>query len=255
MKLLLIISFLIPSIFCTAQSDTSIGDKTSYPILIEQEPEFTGGIKAMLKFIDRNLEYPQIALDSLIEGVVKIRFIVTAKGELINFMVVVSKEKIGFGLEEAAINVVKKMPNWKPGKQNGLEVPMTCTIPIKFSLFNKATTAFNEKIPENIFLISTVKPQFPGGRTAMIEFISKNLKYPKAAMNSKMEGKVLLKFIIDSLGKICCVDIVGEPIGYGLEEEAIRIIRSMPLWTPAYTDEIPVAVYYRMPITFKYYEE
>lgn len=89
----------------------------------------------------------------------------------------------------------------------------------------------------------------------MINFISNTLKYPKGALDNKIEGKILLKFIIDSLGKVCCIDIVGEPIGYGLEEEAIRIVRSMPLWSPAYQDDKPVSVYYRMPIMFKYYEE
>jgi TonB family protein len=112
-----------------------------------------------------------------------------------------------------------------------------------------------EIVPEDVFLITTTKPVYPGGRQAMIEFISNNLRYPKSAAENKVEGKVTLKFIIDSHGKICCIDIIGEPIGYGLEEEAIRIVKSMPLWYPAYMDDKQVAVYYRLPIIFKYFEE
>lgn len=257
MKSLFLFFFLISQFFCLAQTDSTnkLVIEEAIKILVEKEPEFPGGKKAMFEFIDKNLIYPQSAMDSAIEGIVNVRFTVAESGYLSNLMVVVSKEKIGFGLEEAAIEVVKKMPRWKPGRHNGVLVPITCTIPIKFSFAYKTSATVNEKIPDNIFLISTIKPQFPGGRTAMIDFISKNLKYPKSAIDNKIEGKVLLKFIVDSIGKICCVDIVGEPIGYGLEEEAIRIIRSMPNWTPAYTDDRPVAVYYRMPITFKYFEE
>lgn len=229
--------------------------KEPITVILEKEPEFPDGKKAMYAFIDKNLVYTQIAMDSLREGVVNVRFTVTASGELTNLMVVITKEKLGYGLEEAAIDVVKKMPKWKPGIQNGVLVPFTFTIPVRFSFYYKTTMVVNEKIPDNIFLISTIKPQFPGGRTAMINFISNTLKYPKGALDNKIEGKILLKFIIDSLGKVCCVDIVGEPIGYGLEEEAIRIVRSMPLWSPAYQDDKPVSVYYRMPIMFKYYEE
>ncbi len=110
-------------------------------------------------------------------------------------------------------------------------------------------------VPEDVFLITTSKPFFPGGRSAMIDFISENLHYPKSAIDNNIEGKIILKFIIDSEGKICCIDIIGEAIGYGLEEEAIRIVKGMPRWYPAYMDDRPVAVYYRLPISFKYYEE
>ncbi len=257
MKSLFLFSFIISQIFCVAQTDSTnkLVIEEAVKILVEKEPEFPGGKKAMFEFIDKNLIYPQAAIDSGIEGVVKVRFTVTKSGKLTDFMAVITKEKLGYGLEEAAIDVVKKMPQWEPGSVNGVVTPVYHTVPIKFSISSKTSTIINEKTPDNIFLISTIKPQFPGGRTAMIDFISNNLKYPKAAIDNRIEGKVLLKFIIDSIGKICCVDIVGEPIGYGLEEEAIRIVRSMPNWTPAYTDDRPVAVYYRMPITFKYFEE
>ncbi len=257
MKTLFFLFFIISQIFCLAQTDSTnnLVVEESIKILVEKEPEFPGGKKAMFEFIDKNLIYPQTAIDSGIEGVVKVRFTVTKSGILTDFMVVITKEKLGYGLEEAAIDVVKKMPSWKPGSINGVVTPVYYNIPIRFSFYYRTNTVVNEKIPDNIFLISTLKPQFPGGRTAMIDFISKTLKYPKGALDNKIEGKILLKFIIDSIGKVCCVDIVGEPIGYGLEEETIRIIRSMPKWTPAYKDDRPVAVYYRMPITFKFFEE
>ena len=113
----------------------------------------------------------------------------------------------------------------------------------------------NEDIPNPVYLIADSKAEYVGGKKAMIDFISNNLSYPKPAISAKIEGKVVLKFIIDAKGKVCCMNYMGQPIGYGLEEEAIRILKAMPLWSPAIIDNIPVAVYYQLPITFKYYEE
>jgi len=112
-----------------------------------------------------------------------------------------------------------------------------------------------DEMPNNVFISGETKPLFPGGKLAMIEYISDSLMYPEQAISSKIEGRVVLKFIIDDRGKICCISYIGQPIGYGIEEEAIRLIKSMPRWTPATLDGIPVAVYYQLPITFKYFEE
>jgi len=112
-----------------------------------------------------------------------------------------------------------------------------------------------DELPNPVYIMADTKTQFPGGKGALIEFISNNLIYPKEAIENKIDGKVTLKFVVDSKGKICCVDIVGTPIGYGLEEEAIRIIKSMPRWTPALKDNRPVSIYYQLPIWFSYTEE
>ncbi|MFM9944964.1 MAG: energy transducer TonB [Bacteroidia bacterium] len=269
-KKILFLNLFFISIFSNAQTD-SLGktnppnSSESYNTLIEQQPEFPGGEQAMSTFINQNLVYPKKALENSIEGTVIIRFTVEVTGELSNIIVLLNKEKLGYGLEEAAIDMIKKMPLWNPGKQNGNVVSLTYNLPVQFSLLiplSMETKADKnklqeqpDKIPNNVFLISTVKPQFPGGRDAMIRFISNELNYPKQAIENKIEGRVTLKFIVDSLGKICCVGVIGEQIGYGLEEEAIRIVRAMPLWIPASQDNLPVAVYYRMPITFRYYEE
>lgn len=270
MRKLFLLNLILFSLLCRAQND-SIKKGEPYRIILEQEPQFPGGEKEMIRFMEKNLVYPKTAMDSGKEGSVKLRFKVDTSGRISDIVVVRNTEKLGFGLEEAAIEVVHKMPDWIPGSQNGVVVSMLYTLTVSFKLpidkIEKKDTVQNElspnysidaekePMPDNVFLISTLKPQFPGGKEAMVGFISRTLIYPKQAIENKIEGKIILKFIIDSLGKICCIEMIGKPIGYGLEEEAIRIVRAMPQWTPANIDGMPVAVYYRLPITFKYYEE
>ncbi len=101
-------------------------------------------------------------------------------------------------------------------------------------------------------------PQFLTGdrdksESAMMKYIIENLVYPKEALQNKIEGKVRTKFTISSSGEILNVHIVGKrKLGYGCEEEAIRVIKSMPKWKqPAKHDGVPVSVDYYIPIKFK----
>lgn len=97
----------------------------------EQPPEFPGGTDSMMKYIFRNLEYPPEAKEAGIQGRVVIRFVVNKDGTLSDIYVVKSPHK---SLETAAINVVKGMPKWKPGKQNGKTVRVQYMLPITFRL-------------------------------------------------------------------------------------------------------------------------
>lgn len=116
-------------------------------------------------------------------------------------------------------------------------------------------TVIPERVYNEVHLITDTKAKFPGGRDSMILFITNELRYPSKAIKSKAEGRVVLNFIVDSVGRICCIKNNGKKDIYGFEEEAIRIISRMPIWIPATKDNKPVNSYYQMPITFRYYEE
>ncbi len=109
-----------------------------------------------------------------------------------------------------------------------------------------------EKDPknENVFLRAEVMPSFPGGEQAMYKFISSNLKYPLAAAQNGIEGKVYLSFIVDAKGKIKEITALREN-DPDLRKEAIRVIRSMPDWTPGMQDGAPVDVRMSLPVYFK----
>lgn len=95
-----------------------------------------------------------------------------------------------------------------------------------------------------------VAPEFPGGITALVEFLSKNLKYPTVCKEQKIQGKVLVKFTVKSDGSISNIRVT-KPVDIYLDKEAVRVVKSMPRWTPGTQDGKPVNVEYTLPITFK----
>ncbi|MGX5817855.1 TonB family protein [Chitinophaga lutea] len=99
-------------------------------ITVEIMPEFPGGEAALMKYLKGSIRYPHMAAENNIQGTVFVRFVVQANGEIAN--VEVQGAKHGGGLEEEAMRVVKKMPKWKPGRQQGRNVPVYFNLPIKF---------------------------------------------------------------------------------------------------------------------------
>ncbi len=99
--------------------------------VVEQMPSFPGGMKAMMDYLARNIRYPANAKNDLIEGRVILQFIVDKKGRLSDIKVVKSVEPY---LDAEAVRVVKSMPRWNPGMQNGKAVKVRYTLPVTFRL-------------------------------------------------------------------------------------------------------------------------
>jgi len=95
-----------------------------------------------------------------------------------------------------------------------------------------------------------VMAEFPGGLEAMYTFIGKHLNYPSLARENGKEGKVVISFIISRNGEVQQIE-VERSLGFGCDEEAVRVIESMPLWTPATQNDKPVAVRMVLPIVFR----
>jgi TonB family protein len=93
-------------------------------------------------------------------------------------------------------------------------------------------------------------PQFPGGDMALHQFIGNNLIYPVKAQESGIQGRVILQFEIDEKGEIHNI-VVVRSISKELDEEAIRILKSMPKWIPGKQRGKAVKVKYTLPISFR----
>lgn len=92
-------------------------------------------------------------------------------------------------------------------------------------------------------------PQFPGGEREMLRFIKNNLRYPLSAQDNGVQGTVIINFVVDREGKIINVKIV-KGIGYGCDEESLRVIQKMPPWNPGKQRGQAVLVSFTMPIRF-----
>ena len=95
-------------------------------------PEFPGGTEALIKFLQDNVTYPQIAKENNIEGRVLCQFVVEKDGTITDIQVVRSGGDAS--LDKEAVRVLRLMPKWKPGKQQGKPVRVKYTVPVNFKL-------------------------------------------------------------------------------------------------------------------------
>jgi protein TonB len=93
-------------------------------------------------------------------------------------------------------------------------------------------------------------PEFPGGEADMMKYLKKNIRYPGQALAENITGTVYLSFIINTEGKVSQVKIL-KGIGGGCEEEAVRVVKSMPVWEPGKQNGNPVNVQLTLPVSFK----
>ncbi|WP_242923732.1 energy transducer TonB [Pontibacter liquoris] len=98
---------------------------------VEQMPTFPGGETEMLKYLAKNIRYPAAAQRAGVEGLVVLSFVVGKTGEISEIQVI---KNLGAGTDEEAMRVVKSMPKWTPGKQNGRAVPVRYTLPVRFTI-------------------------------------------------------------------------------------------------------------------------
>ncbi|WP_162847452.1 energy transducer TonB [Sediminibacterium goheungense] len=99
----------------------------------EVKPSYPGGEKALAKFIQENIVYPETALENGVEGEVMVGFAVDERGVI--YTPVIKGDRAGFGLDEAATAVVSKMPVWNPGQIKGQNVKSYFSLPIKFRIY------------------------------------------------------------------------------------------------------------------------
>lgn len=117
-------------------------------------------------------------------------------------------------------------------------------------LFSFMTSTAQTKKNDMVFDVVEVMPQFPGGQIAMLQYLMKNIKYPEQAVKEGIQGRVTVRFIVEKDGSISDVKPVlsVHPL---LNKEAVRVVKSMPKWTPGKQNGKPVRVRFNLPVMFK----
>lgn len=104
--------------------------------------------------------------------------------------------------------------------------------------------------PAKVYDVVDEMPQFPGGSQSMLEYLSKNIKYPVVAEENGVQGRVIVTFVVERDGSITNEKIV-KSVDPSLSKEAIRVVKSMPHWIPGRQKGSAVRVKYTVPVTFK----
>ena len=202
---------------------------------LDSKPEFPGGIEASKKYIAENLIYPEEAKRQGIRGRV---LVVTGIDRDGTVKVLGIEKSVHPLLDEEAKRVISSMPKWKPGIKDGKPMRLKITIPVNFGVAEHSIDELDRK------------PEFPGGYDVCIKYLAVNVKYPKEAAKRKIQGRVIVDFVVNRDGSITDANVV-KSVHYLLDEEALRVVKTMPKWNPGILDGKPVRVKYSLPINFK----
>ena len=107
-----------------------------------------------------------------------------------------------------------------------------------------------EVVEQEVFTIVEEMPGYPGGDAKMYEYLGKNIKYPQIARESSIQGRVFVNFVVEPDGSVTNVKVL-RGIGGGCDEEAMRVVKSMPKWKPGKRRGKAVRVSYTLPVVFK----
>ena len=250
---------------------SSDGDNTEDKVYdytaLERKPTFPGGFNKFYEYLKTTIKYPAEAQANKTQGKVFLSFVIEANGELSNIRV---DRRLGSGTDEEAIRVLVASPKWIPGTFEGKEVRSKFNIPISFMLErsvpnadvtdvlqgkvkglpvagSKTPGAESEKVYD--FVSLEKQPEFVGGMAKFYEFLKKTVRYPAEAHKNKATGKVFLSFVVENDGSLTDIK-VEKKAGYGFDEEAVRVIKESPKWTPGIQDGKAVRVKYNLPINF-----
>ena len=104
--------------------------------------------------------------------------------------------------------------------------------------------------PNKVYDVVSQMPSYYGGMAALLDFLVKHTKYPEAAKAKGIEGRVIVSFIVERDGSITDIEVV-KSVEKSLDEEAIRVIKSMPKWKPGRENNTKVRCKYTLPVTFR----
>jgi len=121
---------------------------------------------------------------------------------------------------------------------------------VEIPTYAPQAAAHEDEDIEEIFVVVEVKPEFPGGQKALMEFLNKNMKYPTIAAETGIQGTVYVQFVVNRDGKIVDV-VVMRGVHESLDREAIRVVQLMPPWTPGKQQGKTVRSRFTLPVRFQ----
>mgnify|MGYP000314598715 FL=1 len=253
----------------------SVPDSVVFQV-VEEMPDFPGGMKALMDYLSKNVKYPAEAHAIGAQGRVIVSFTVKKDGSIADTKV---ERSVNPYLDKEAMRVIAAMPKWQPGKQRGEAVNVRFTVPVAFRLSDPPTPKAEEikqsdldevvvvrygpqedSTPgavgvkgENVdqaFTVVETMPKFPGGQGGLMHYLAKSIKYPVIAQKNKEQGRVIIQMIIGVNGNLSNVKVLRS-VSPSLDAEAIRVVGNMPKWEPGMQKGQAVPVKYTLPITFR----
>ena len=254
---------LLAALLATATLPTHAQQKLKYPKgpkasdiydAVEKPAVPVGGVEAYGQYLADNQQYPTAALQQGLQGTVNVTFVVEKTGVVSNVTV---PQPLAPALDAEAIRLIKGGPKWTPAHNRNERVRQRVTIPVTFQIPQDASsgTASAPASPSSeqaqTQVVTPDEPARPvGGTDAFFTWIQENLRYPALARQRKVEGRVMVEFVVQKDGSLADTKLVKR-LGSGCDEEALRLIKAAPKWNPARYKGQAMRQKMVLPIVFK----
>ena len=203
-------------------------------------PTFQGA--SFTKFSDwvaSQIKYPSEAVSKGIQARIIVNYTVEADGSINKVSLTGKSDPL---LGDAAVKAIQASPKWEPAKNQEARDPYSSMVAIKFELPDKISK-------DDTYVMVEKMPMYPGGDIELLNFIRNNTNYPEAAKAEKIEGRVIIRFIVNKIGD-AEEPVILKGVHPLLDAEAMRVVSSLKGFSPGYQGETPVNVYYMVPVNF-----
>ena len=242
-----------------APSATQVYDSVAQPAVP------LGGTEKYAQFLADHQKYPASAMQKGTQGTVKVSFVVEKTGTVNEVKV---ENPVAPELDAEAIRLIKSAPHWTPAKHRNQVVRQRVVVPVSFVMSPGSTVEVGGPAKERPITTSAadiaasanpnarpvVAPDRPtqpvGGNQAFFDWVEKNQQYPLLARQRKIEGKVMVEFVVQTDGSLTDARVIRK-MGSGLDEEAIRLIKASPKWEPASFQGKPIKQKMVLPVLFQ----
>lgn len=225
----------------TRKKAIEMGLNPPYPrIEPDDYPTFKGeGYQTFNSWVANKVTYPKEATTKGVEGWVSVNFTIEKDGSIV---ITPGGDPSTQILRDEIIMVMNSAPKFDPPKNPEANEPLPSSITIGFKLPDQV-------IREAPYVVAESMPMYPGGDAALLQFIKDNTRYPEELKNEKIEGRVILRFMVNTEGNTDAISILKgvHPV---LDAQAIEIVKKLRNWTPGSQGGKPVNVWYMVPVTF-----
>lgn len=207
----------------------------------DEYPTFQGeNFTTFNDWVIRQLKYPAEATSKGIHGRITVSYSVDADGSVTDVKLQGKSDPI---IADAVIKAVQSSPKWEPALKEEARVPFTQMVSLKFELPDKISQ-------DDVFVMAEKMPMYPGGDSELLKYISMNTTYPESAKAEQIEGRVIVRFIVNTSGNAEDASVLKgvHPL---LDNEAIRVVSMLTGFEPGMQGGKPVNVWYMVPITFR----
>ena len=223
-----------------------------------------GGTVKYAQFLADHQKYPPAAMQRGAQGTVQVSFVVEKTGTVNEVKV---ETPVAPELDAEAVRLIKSGPHWTPAKDHGLVVRQRVRVPISFVMSPGSTVVTRPGKQQPITtpaadiatssiltqpaVVAPDRPTQPvGGNQAFFDWIEKNQQYPALARQRKVEGKVMVAFVVQKDGSLTDARVTKH-LGSGLDEEALRLLKVAPKWEPAMFGGKPIKQTMVLPVLFQ----